>query len=155
MKILVILLFVFVVLGGGAGAGWWFFLREAPEGEEVEAAESVATSLISMSWVIKLDPIVLPVVREGQVTLHVSAVVVVELTEPTERQELRELATPLRDTLLSELYGIYAVRYVQQRGYNIPVVRERLTLAAERVLGEGRVKTVRLQDISKRVPSSG
>jgi stage III sporulation protein SpoIIIAA len=57
--------------------------------------------------------------------------------------------------MLSELYGIYAVRYVQQRGYNIPVVRERLTLAAERVLGEGRVKTVRLQDITKRVPSSG
>ncbi len=155
MKILVILLVVFVLLGGAAAAGWWFFLREPPEGEAAEASESIATSLISQSWVIRLDPIILPVVREGQVTRHVTAVVVIELTEPTETADLREFATPLRDSLLSELYGIYAVRYVQQRGYNIPVVMERLALAAERVLGEGSVRTVRLQDIGKRVPDSG
>ena len=157
MKILVILLVVFVVLGGGGADAWWFLLREAPEGEQTEVAEAEAdaTALISVVRVIRLDPIILPVLREGQVTLHVTAVVVIELTGSVERTALREIAEPLRDTMLSALYGIYSVRYVQERGYNIPVVSERLILAAERVLGEGAVKTVRLQDINKRVPNPG
>ncbi len=155
MKKLVILLVVFLVIGGGGGAVWWFLLREAPEGEQVEVAEADATALISMVRVIRLDPIILPVLREGQVTLHVTAVVVIELTGSLEREAMREFAEPLRDTMLSALYGIYSVRYVQERGYDIPVVRERLILAAERVLGAGTVKMVRLQDISKRVPDSG
>ncbi len=159
MKKLVILLVLFLVLGGGAGAGWWFFLREQPageaEGEAAEIAEAEATALISMIRVMRLDPIVLPVLREGQVTIHISAVVVIELTEPLEREVMRKIAAPLRDAMLRELYGIYSVRYVQERGYNIPVVRERLSLAAEQILGEGAVKIVRLQDIRKRVPDSG
>jgi len=155
MKILVILFVVFLVLGGGGGAGWWFLLREQPEGEQAEIAEAEATSLIAMSWVIKLDPIVLPVVREDQVMLHITTVVVIELREAWEGEVLRKFAEPLRDTLLSALYGVYSVRYVQERGYDIPVVRERLSLAAEQVLGEGTVKTVRLQDMSQRVPDSG
>ncbi len=155
MKKLVILLVVFLVLGGGGGAVWWFLLRDAPEGEQAEVAEADSTALISMVRVIRLDPIILPVLREGQVTLHVTAVVVIELTGSLELTAMREITEPLRDAMLSELYGIYSVRYVQERGYNIPVVRERLVLAAERVLGEGAVKTVRLQDINKRVPDSG
>ncbi len=155
MKILVILLVVFLVLGGGGGAVWWVLLRDAPEGEPAAIAEADATALISMVRVIRLDPIILPVLREGQVTLHVTAVVVIELTGSLELTAMREISEPLRDAMLSELYGVYSVRYVQERGYNIPVVRERLVLAAERVLGAGAVKTVRLRDINKRVPDSG
>ncbi len=155
MKILVILLVVFVLLGGGAGAGWWLFMRDQPEGDQGDIAEAEATSLIDMSWVIRLDPIVLPVVREDRVMLHITTVVVIELREAWKGEVLRQFTEPLRDTLLRALYGVYSVRYVQERGYDIPVVRERLSLAAEQVLGEGTVKTVRLQDIVKRVPDSG
>jgi hypothetical protein len=155
MKKLVIVLVLLLVLGGGATAGWWFLLREQPDGDQSEIARAEATSLIDMSWVIRLDPIILPVVREDQVTLHITTVVVIELTEAWEGEVLRKYAEPLRDVLLSALYGIYSVRYVQERGYDIPIVRERLGVAAEQVLGEGTVKTVRLQDITKRVPPSG
>lgn len=155
MKKLVILLVVFLLLGGGSGAAWWFLMRAQPEGELAGISEEDATALISMIRVLRLDPIVLPVIREGQVTLHITAVVVIELTEGLEREGLREISEPLRDAMLSALYGIYAVRYVQERGYDIPVVRQRLSLAAERVLGDGTVKSVWLQDITKRVPASG
>ena len=156
MKKLVILLVLFLLLSGGGGAGWWFFLREAPEeGADPKIAEEEATSLVAVSQVIRLDPIILPVIREGRVTLHVTAVVVLELTEAMDQSDLHALADPLRNALLSELYGIYAVRYVQERGYNIPVVRKRLALAVEEVLGAGSVRTIRLQDINKRVPANG
>jgi flagellar FliL protein len=156
MKKLVILLVLFLLLGGGGGASWWFLMREAPEeGVDPEIAEEVSTSLAAVSQVIRLDPIVLPIIREGRVTVHVTAVVVLELTEAMDQSDLHALADPLRNALLSELYGIYAVRYVQERGFNIPVVRKRLIVAVEEVLGAGTIKTIRLQDINKRAPTNG
>ena len=154
MKKLAILLVVVLILGGGGGAAWWFLLRDQPEGEEAQAAAEDERSLIPVARTIKLDPIVLPVIREGQVTLHISAVVVLDLSQATELRLLDDLSAPLRDSLLSALHSIYSIRYVQERGYNSPLVRQRLSQAAESVLGVGLVKGVWLQDITKRVPNN-
>jgi len=153
MKKLAILLVLLLLLGGAGGAGWWFFLREQPEAGSAEAVEE--ESLIRAARVIRLDPIILPVIREGQVTLHVTVVVVIELAEAVPLEQLRVFSQPLRDTMLSELHGMYAVRYVQERGYDLPMVRERLSEAAERVLGAGSVKGVMLKDVSKRSFGTG
>ena len=153
MKKLAILLVLLLLLGGAGGAGWWFFLREQPEAGSAEAVEE--ESLVRATRVIKLDPIILPVIREGQVTLHVTVVVVIELVKAVPLEELRVFSHPLRDSMLSELHGMYASRYVQERGYNLPVVKERLSKAAERVLGAGSVKAVLLKDINKRALSTG
>ncbi len=152
MKKLAILLVLVLLLGGAGGAGWWFFLREQPEADSAEAAEE---SVIRAARVIKLDPIILPVIREGQVTLHVTVVVVIELTEVVAMAELRVFSHALRDTMLSELHGMYASRFVQKRGYDLPIIRERLSEAAERVLGAGSVKRVLLKDVNKRSFDTG
>ncbi len=153
MKKLAILLVVLLLLGGAGGAGWWFFLREQPEADSVEAFEE--ETLVRATRVIKLDPIILPVIREGQVTLHVTAAVVIELVEAIPLSQLRVFSPPLRDSMLSELHGMYAIRYVQERGYDLPMVRARLSEAAERVLGEGSVKRVTLEDVGKRALDTG
>ncbi len=67
MKKLVILLVLLLVIAGGAGAGWYFFLSEKPEGEPEEIAESEDTSLIDMIWVLRLVPIIWPVLLEDLV----------------------------------------------------------------------------------------
>ncbi len=153
MKKLAILLVLLVLLGGAGGAGWWFFLREQPEAGSAEAVEE--ESLVRATRVIKLDPIILPVIREGQVMLHVTVVVVIELAEAVPLSQLRVFSQPLRDSMLSELHGMYAIRYVQERGYDLPMVRERLSEAAERVLGAGSVNRVMLEDVSKRSLGTG
>ncbi len=153
MKKLAILLVLLLLLGGAGGAGWWFFLREQPEADSAEAVEE--ETLVRATGVIKLDPIILPVIREGQVTLHVTVVVVIELTKAVPLSELRVFSHPLRDSMLSELHGMYASRYVQERGYNLPVVKERLSKAAERVLGAGSVRGVLLKDLNKRALDTG
>ena len=153
MKKLAILLVLLLLLGGAVGAGWWFFLREQPEADSAQAVEE--ESLVRATRVIKLDPIILPVIREGQVTLHVTVVVVIELAEAVPLEALRVFSQPLRDTMLSELHGMYAVRYVQERGYKLPVVKERLSKAAERVLGAGSVRGVMLKDLNKRALDTG
>ena len=153
MKKLAILLVLLLFLGGAGGAGWWFFLREQPEAGSAEAVEE--ESLIRATRVLRLDPIILPVIREGQVMLHVTVVVVIELVKAVPLTELRVFSQPLRDTMLSELHGMYAIRYVQERGYDLPMVRERLSQAAERVLGAGSVNRVMLEDVNKRALGTG
>ena len=153
MKKLAILLILLLLLGGAGGAGWWFFLREQPEAGSAEAVEE--ESLIRATRVLRLDPIILPVIREGQVMLHVTVVVVIELVEAVSLTELRVFSQPLRDAMLSELHGMYAIRYVQERGYDLPIIRERLSEAAKRVLGAGSVKKVILKDLNKRALGTG
>jgi flagellar basal body-associated protein FliL len=153
MKKLAIILVLLLLLGGAGGAGWWFFLRAQPEAGSAEAVEE--ESLIRATRAIRLDPIILPVIREGQVTLHVTVVIVIELTKAVPLSELRVFSHPLRDSMLSELHGMYASRYVQERGYNLPVVKERLSKAAERVLGAGSVRGVLLKDLNKRALDTG
>lgn len=153
MKKLAILLVLLLLLGGAGGAGWWFFLREQPEAGSAEAVEE--ESLIRATRVLRLDPIILPVIREGQVMLHVTVVVVIELVKAVPLRELRVFSQPLRDSMLSELHGMYAIRYVQERGYDLPMVRERLSQAAERVLGAGSVNRVMLEDVNKRALGTG
>ncbi|MCH7796364.1 MAG: hypothetical protein IH900_14675 [Proteobacteria bacterium] len=153
MKKLAILLVLLLLLGGAGGAGWWFFLREQPEAGSAEAVEE--ESLIRATRVLRLDPIILPVIREGQVMLHVTVVVVIELVKAVPLTELRVFSQPLRDAMLSELHGMYAIRYVQERGYDLPMVRERLSEAAERVLGAGSVNRVMLEDVNKRALGTG
>ncbi len=153
MKKLAIILVLLLLLGGAGGAGWWFFLRAQPEAGSAEAVEE--ESLIRATRAIRLDPIILPVIREGQVTHHVTVVVVVELVEPVPLAEMRVFSHPLRDIMLSELHGMYASRYVQRRGYDLPIVRERLSQAAERVLGAGSVKRIILKDVNRRSLGTG
>jgi len=153
MKKLAILLVLLLLLGGAGGAGWWFFLREQPEAGSAEAVEE--ESLIRATRVLRLDPIILPVIREGQVMLHVTVVVVIELVKAVPLTELRVFSQPLRDSMLSELHGMYAIRYVQERGYDLPMVRARLGEAAERVLGAGSINRITLEDVNKRSFGTG
>ncbi len=152
MKKLAILLVLLLFLGGAGAAGWWFFLREQPAAGSAEAMEE---SLVRATRTIKLDPIILPVIREGQVTLHVTVVVVIAMKEAVPLEQLRVFSHPLRDSMISELHGMYASRYVQERGYDLPIVKERLSQAAERVLGAGSVKGIMLEDINKRPFTTG
>ncbi len=153
MKKLAILLVLLLLLGGVGGAGWWFFLREQPEAGSAEAFEE--EKLVRATRVIRLDPIILPVIREGQVMLHITVVVVIELAEAIPLEALRVLSQPLRDNMLSELHGMFAIRYVQERGYDLPMVRARLGEAAEQVLGAGSVIRITLEDVNKRSFGTG
>ncbi len=157
MKKLAILLVLVLTLGGLGGAGWWVFVRQAPAQETAETTSEATEepSLVAMLRFIELEPIVLPVIREGQITLHVTTVIAIELAEPMPKEQVRTISPRVRDTILSELHGLYGIRYVQERGFDLPVVRVRLRQAAERVLGPGTVTQALVKTIHTRVPSRG
>jgi len=153
MKRLLLLLPILLILLGGA-AGWWFLLRE-PSAQDAAAAAEAEAGLIAKSRYVEVDPIVLPVIREGQVILHVNLALSVELSQalPVEDIDLQQL--PLRDAMISELNALYGLRYVQDRGFDMPIVRERLARRAESVFGPGSVNAVLIHDLSQRKPGTG
>jgi len=155
MKRLVILIvIVLLVAGVGGGAAWWFVLREVPVDEVAELNEELGeeTGDFARKRFIELEPMVLPIIREGQVTLHLTIVLAVELTTPMAKFEIARIQRPLRDAILSELHAVYALRYIQEKGFDHPIVRERLTQVSERILGAGEVKSVAVRKIGSQAP---
>lgn len=151
MKLAIIIVLALVLLGGGGGAGWWFFLREPPPEEAAMAqAEPAKPLAANHQQVFNLDPFVLPILRNGQVTQHLTVVLRIELNEPEDKDAFKKTVPRLRDALLSELHGIFAFRHIQQAGETLPIVRDRLVAAGNAALGEGRVKDIFLEAASRR-----
>lgn len=150
MKRLVILLVIILLFAGGGGAAWWFLLREAPA--DAAAAAKGAPADSDPGGYIELAPMVLPIIREGQVTLHLTVALTVELVAPLSEIMQAKVQRPLRDAILSELHAVYALRYVQDKGFEYPLVRSRLVRASERVLGAGAVKGILVRNVTTRVP---
>ncbi len=101
---------------------------------------------------IDLAPINLSVIRQGQIILHRSLVVAIELTQPMHFKEIEQVLPPLRDAIFSELHAVYALRTIQERGYDLPFVRDRLAQAGGRVLGAGLVRSILIKALGKRTP---
>jgi flagellar FliL protein len=154
MKRLVILIVIVLLVAGGGGAAWWFLLREVPIDETAEAAGEPETETLESARkrFIELEPLVLPIIREGQVTLHLTLVLSVELTTPMPKPEVARMQRPLRDAIISELHAVYALRYVQEKGFDHPLVRERLLRASERIMGQGEIKDVLVRKIGTQAP---
>lgn len=153
--ITIFFLILFVAVGGGAG--WWFLTTDnrSEVAKKTAALEEEEMGLIEATRFIKLESIVFPIIREGRVILHLTLTVAVELDQPMERTEVTALMPLLKDAVFTELHGIYSLRYVQERGYDLPIINDRLFQITEHVLGSGIVKSVQIRGLTKRVPRTG
>ncbi len=154
MKRVVILVALVLILAGAGGAGWWFFLREAPAEDSVAADEPDSGGPDSERSV-KLDPIVVPILREGQVIQHLTLLLQVEFAAPEAKEHVKNMTPRLRNSLLKELHGVLAFRHINEQEEILPIVRKRLLKAGNDVFGPGRVSAVLVQGMSRRVPGDG
>ncbi len=157
MQRFIILFFLILFVAVGGAAGWWFLTTDnrSEVAKQTAALEEEEAGLIESTRFIKLESIVFPIIREGRVILHLTLTVAVELDQPMEKTEVTALMPLLKDAVFTELHGIYSLRYVQERGYDLPIVNDRLFQITERVLGSGIVKSVQIRGLSKRVPRTG
>lgn len=146
-------LFVFLALVGGGAAAWWFLLRE-PSPEEA-TAEADQYAGVPTSPFIELEPMIVPVIRDGRVAQHVTLMLTVDLTEPLPLDQLKRKVPPVRDALFSELHAAYALRYVQDRGFESEFMLERLRRAAEQALGDGTVHEILIRNFQQRSLPTG
>lgn len=99
---------------------------------------------------VEMSPIILPIVDGGRVVQSVSIIVSVETVSPAVADRARALRPKLVDAFLTELYGLLNEREAIRAGIvQVDVVKARLLIAAERVLGEGSVTDVLLQVVQQ------
>jgi hypothetical protein len=147
-RILVLVVLVLLVAGGGGGAAWWFLLREEPPPEMAVRTEPDAPTYI------EFDPIVLPLIHEGQVTKHVTFRIVLEMNEADEDRVLLA-KRQLTDAFIQELHGLLALRFVREMGDPSPLMQRRLLVASDRLLGAGVVDRVNVSEFGRRTPIRG
>ena len=145
MRPLMLVVVMLLVAAIGGAAAWWFLLR----GEEQAA---VAEPPPAPPEFVELDPLVLPLIQEGQVTHHVTLTVVVEVAGGGKEQVLIA-KRQLTDAFFSELYGLLARRFVRRQADVLPLLRRRLLVVSERMFGPGVVTGVLISEPSRRRPA--
>ena len=145
MRPLMLVLVMLVVAAVGGAAAWWFLLRGAEQAAVAELKPPPPPEFV------ELDPLVLPLIQEGQVTHHITLTVVVEIASGSKEQVLLA-KRQLTDAFFSELYGLLARRFVRRQADVLPLLRRRLLVVSERLLGPGVVTGVLISEPSRRRP---
>ena len=144
MKRPVFLILLMLLLVGG-GAGVWQFGK--PLLDDLLPKDE---PILKETLFVTLDPLVLPVIRNGHVVEHITLGLQLEVLGLDSEIRLRDNLPKLRDAFVTELYGLMGLRYVQEKRGQLPLVKERLQLVSDRVLGPGVVRNVLINGIDNR-----
>ncbi|MEX2628826.1 MAG: hypothetical protein WD341_02730 [Tistlia sp.] len=146
MRRAILLFLVILLLGGGGIAFWKVGLPYLQERE----AESAATAPAPQPLFVTLDPFMVPMIRGGVVTRHLTLAIKLEVRDDAGLLLVEGRIPHLRDRLLRELYGLYALRYVQEHARELDYTKERLMKAGNELLGEPVVIDVLVTGIENR-----
>lgn len=133
-----------MLLAAGGAAGWKFGLPML----QADAAEVAPTPVESRF--VPLPGLAVPILRDGVLVEQFELTIQLEVAGPEGEKRTEQRLPLLTDALVTELYGVVALRHVLQREDGVETVRERLTLVAERVLGEDMLRQVLLTSINRR-----
>ena len=141
---------VIVLLAAVGGAGAWWYMGQAPS-----SADPVVATEADPPQFVKVDPIVIPLIRQGEVTKFVTVVVTLEMTLDDAAIRVEGIKRRLVDALFTELHSLFSMRMVQEKGADTQIIKDRVLVVANRVLGEGSVRSVLIQGIAQQRPRRG
>jgi hypothetical protein len=149
LRLLLLCAVVVLVTGGGA-AGWWFGLRGEPfPFASAQASEGDPAATGPSGAVVDLDPMTVPVMRDGQVRELVTFMVQLEVADETAGEVVKAREPAVRDAMLSQLHGLYAYRFIHERADKMSLVKRRLLRAAKGAVDVD-VQSVYLKGLSSR-----
>lgn len=96
---------------------------------------------------IDVSPIVLPVIEGNSVTRQVGVLLTMELADQPAIAVVTDKRRELRDAFITELYRLYGWRSTADRVVKETLVKQRLQIAADRVLGPGVVRAILIRQI--------
>ena len=143
-RLLLTLVVLLILLAGGGGAAWWFLFQE----EEIDLSTITEPSR-EVPLFVDFDPLVLPVMRDGRVTQHLTFTIVLEVHRDYERLDIYKHMPRLKDAYLTQLHALYSHRAVQDREDVEPLLNKRLMAVSERVLGPDVVKRILVNILEK------
>lgn len=142
MKKFLILLILMLLIGSGGGAYYYFFVLSAQEEMSEEPPPPPDIRFVEM------DALNIPVMRNGVVVNYVILTLSLE-TIGSENEERVEAYMPrLRNAFLTDLLGYFATVPVEDR-IMVQAIKRRLNVLSARVVGEGVVTDILIQNAMK------
>ena len=151
-KLLIALGIVLLLAGSAAGTMYWQKIGPFETLAGLEEVEKEEESSIERPRFIQLDPLSVPLIKDNEVIGNIQLAVSLE-AESSEDARLISRAKPrLSDAFLRDLYQ-HVPRYLRREPQiDIAVIKKRLKVVADRVLGEGVVKEVLVQGVMANPP---
>ena len=102
MKRIAIIAVLFLLLAGGGAAAWWFYM--GPGSEQLEATAEEAPPLTPAF--IEFKPFVMPIIREGEVSEHLTVRITIEIADINNRAAAEKIRPRLLNALVTELHSL-------------------------------------------------
>ena len=159
MKMAILAIVAILVLGGGAGGAYFYFNQkaEASVGETVEHAEAKEAKHDKKGGdpahlaFVEMDPLILPIIDADGISQMVSLVIVLQVHDEKQKAEVASQMFRIKDAYIQDMYGSLNKHVAVKDGViQVSVLKEKLTAANNRVLGEGVVSDVLLQVVQQR-----
>jgi flagellar FliL protein len=96
---------------------------------------------------VEIQPIILPVIERDSVTSQVGLVVALELTDGQHGEDVEPKRRQLTDAFIRELHTIYGWRSSNDRVVDEKLIKRRLLITADKVLGQGVVHAILIRQL--------
>ncbi len=126
----------------------------AVDAVEAKANKSPSAAYADIVPFVELDPLVLPMIQEGQVTHHVEVLITLEV-DPEKKDWVKTVMPKIVDRYIVELHGLLSLRIVREQPDLRPLLRERLIYRTNELVGGDIVRDVLLSKVQKLRPMSG
>jgi flagellar FliL protein len=149
VRIVILIVVAVVLLLGGGGAAWWFLM-----GPGAERTNELISQINKPEQVyIPVEPaLIISLIQEGEVTHHVTMRIMLLLHDDFDAGMTNQNMARLRHAFLTEMHSLFALRLVRNAGFESLLVKQRLMLVCERLLGKGIVADIVLREVERRQP---
>lgn len=143
MKRLLIVFLLLLMLGGGGGAAaWWFYFRAPDTAEDAELA------LPELSQ-IELETIPITVVRNGKPIYQFFFRIVLMFDDPLKMDMVQHNLPAVYDAVTTELHQLLARKQLEQRGFEEPLIRQRLDKVVKARIGQDKIYKVSIRAMER------
>ena len=128
--------------GGGGAAAWWFYFRAPDTAEDAELA------LPELSQ-IELETIPITVVRNGKPIYQFFFRIVLMFDDPLKMDMVQHNLPAVYDAVTTELHQLLARKQLEQRGFEEPLIRQRLDKVVKARIGQDKIYKVSIRAMER------
>jgi hypothetical protein len=141
-KLLIVFVLLLVIGGGGAAAAWWFYFRG------LELTEEAAATPLQLSQ-LELDTIPITVLRNGKPAYQFFFRIVLMFDDPLKMDLVQQELPQVYDAVTTELHQLLGRKQVEQRGFEEPLIRQRLEKAVTARIGGEKIYRVSIRAMER------
>ena len=132
---------ILILVGGAAAAMKWLAIGPFEEVEAIKEEKEPEEEAI----LIDMDPLVLQVILEDQITTTIQFQIKLETAGQENAIFLKRRLTKVSDAFMQDLHGFLPRLLKKKERLDLTILKDRLKLIGERLLGKGYIDGVLVQ----------